>query len=190
MLILASQSPRRQQLLAEAGYRFAIQPPDVDETPLAGESAGNMVLRLALTKARASLATSPDSTCLGSDTTVFIDPLNALGKPEDGLHARAMLRSLSGRRHWVSTAVAVASPVRHASVLVTSLVWFRTLSDLEIGAYVDSGEPLDRAGAYAIQGGAARFVQSITGSWTSIVGLPMSETSALLASFDIRPEPL
>ena len=188
MFILASQSPRRHHLLAAAGYTFVVRVPDVDEAPLLSESAGDMVRRLAIIKAQACHDPSLAPVSLGADTTVFIDPFNSLGKPDHADHAIAMLSSLSGRRHWVSTAVAVVSTTRLASIVVTSCVQFRTLSDSEIRAYVASGEPLDRAGAYAIQGGAGHFVQHVAGSWTSIVGLPMAETSALLASFQLTPE--
>jgi septum formation protein len=192
-LVLASASPRRQELLSRLGLEFEIRAPEVDETPRAREKPGDLVARLALTKARAVV--SAGELALGADTVVALGD-EVLGKPSDDDDARRMLRALSGRSHEVWTGVALvrgraqsgSAPVardgdegafeRHATCRTE--VVFRTLAESEIADYVASGEPLDRAGAYAIQGGAARFVASYEGELDNVVGLPLALVRELL----------
>jgi septum formation protein len=175
VLILASSSPRRHQLLAEAGVEFTIASPDIDETPIEGERAAFYVERLAREKANAV----PGEFVLAADTTVECDGL-ILGKPSDDTEARHMLRSLSGRRHYVHTGVAVRRGDEVASLSVSTEVTFIELADADIDWYIGTGEPSDKAGAYAMQGGAARFVAAIKGSFSGVIGLPMAETMAML----------
>jgi septum formation protein len=175
VLILASSSPRRHQLLASAGVEFTVVSPDIDESPLADESPVAYVERLAREKAAAVAG----SFVLAADTTVECDGA-ILGKPVDDAEARAMLRSLSGRSHFVHTGVAVRRDGDTRSIAVTTEVTFAMLSDDAIDWYLATGEPADKAGAYALQGGAARFVTAIRGSVSGVVGLPMAETMALL----------
>jgi septum formation protein len=185
-LLLASASPRRRQFVSTLGIEATSVAPEIDETPLAGEGAEPFVRRLALQKAAACLPTAAQlglQTILAADTTVWLDEMTILNKPDDAEAAQGMLRSLSGTRHFVSTGFAVldASGEVLAHDVATASVWFRRLNDTEIEQYVASGEPLDRAGAYAIQGGAASFVERIEGSWTAIVGLPLAEVVLALA---------
>jgi len=186
-LLLASASPRRQQFVAMLGIDAFSAAPDIDETPLLGETPEAFVRRLALQKALACLPSAEERripTVLAADTTVWLDSQTLLNKPENPQHAVTMLSSLSGRRHFVSTGFAIldASSRVLAHEVVTASVWFRTLRLHEIEHYVASGEPLDRAGAYAIQGGAASFVERVEGSWTAIVGLPLAEVVQALAT--------
>ena len=180
-LVLASASPRRRELLARLGCAFESRAPAVDETPRAGEKPADLVARLALAKARAAVAAG--ELALGADTVVALGD-TVLGKPSDGADARRMLRALSGRSHDVWTGVALVAPdgdggfERHA-VRRTEVV-FRALAEQEIDDYVASGEPLDRAGAYAIQGGAARFVTRYAGDFDNVVGLPLAVVRELL----------
>lgn len=181
-LYLASTSPRRQQLLGQLGYSFSCLTPDIDETPLADETAEALVVRLAQGKAQAGLALLDDAKAalvLGSDTIVVVDG-EILGKPIDRNDALATLRRLSGRSHQVMTAIAVAStqgcPVR----LVTTEVTFCELSDAEINGYWETGEPADKAGSYGIQGLGGNFVVAINGSYSAVVGLPLVETKQLI----------
>lgn len=141
----------------------------------AGESPAQVVERLSLAKARAVRALRPDAAVLAADTVVAIGG-RVLGKPRDRADAVGMLRSLSGATHEVWTGVTLIAGADETVFSVRTLVTFRELSDDEVGAYVDSGEPMDKAGAYAIQGGAAAFVSAIDGSWTNVVGLPVDET--------------
>ena len=172
MLVLASQSPRRSEILRQAGIPFVVRPVDVDETPLAGEGPRAYVERLALAKALAAPA-GPQDTVLGADTTVTIDRL-LLGKPADAADARRMLALLSGRRHEVLTGVCL----RKGGVVIrdcaTTGVWFQTLAGEELDEYVASGEPADKAGAYAIQGLASKFVERIEGCYFNVMGLPVA----------------
>ena len=192
---LASRSPRRRELLAQAGFAYAELPSgaaDVDETPHAGEAPADYVLRLARAKAAAggrALATGGFAAMpvLTADTTVVLDG-EILGKPDDDAHARAMLARLSGRSHAVLTAVALADSAGVSDRLSSSTVEFRVVGDAEIARYVASGEPRDKAGAYAIQGRAAVFVRAIHGSYSGIMGLPLFETAELLGSRGIVPE--
>ncbi len=180
-LVLASSSPRRRELLAELGLPFEIRPSDADETPRAGETPEALVLRLA--RIKAATVARPGELVLGADTVVAIDG-EILGKPIDDADATRMLRALSGQTHEVWTGVALhrttaSEPVALADARRT-LVTFRRLSESEIAAYVASGEPRDRAGAYAIQGGAAGFVERIEGDWDNVVGLPLAAVRDLL----------
>ena len=191
-LILASQSPRRKELLAQAGlgvanFRFERVNPDIDESALEGETPAAYVGRLALEKARAGLALCSEfdsPVVLGSDTIVVLDGA-LLGKPADKAEAAAMLRALSGRRHDVLTAVALTDGSRALCDTVTTKVQFAALSEGDILAYVDSGEPMDKAGAYGIQGLGGVFVEAIDGSYSAVVGLPLVETRRLLAQFGL-----
>ncbi|RKH40057.1 Maf family protein [Corallococcus sicarius] len=179
LLVLASASPRRKDLLAQLGLRFTVAAADIDETPMAGEIARNYVHRLAVEKARAVAARHPDAWVLAADTTVALGS-DLLGKPRDAQEARAMLGQLSGQTHEVFTGIAVAGRAQ-ASQVVRTQVTFRALSREEIAWYADTGEPLDKAGAYAIQGKGGFLVASIEGSPTNVIGLPLGETLALLA---------
>jgi septum formation protein len=178
-VILASRSPRRSELLAAAGIAFDVLAADIDETPRDGEAPGAYVERLAIEKARAVLALRPDATVLGADTTVTIDGLN-LGKPVDASEATDMLRRLQGRAHEVLTGVALVSADGVQSAVDRTRVWFDSMTDEDISWYVESGEPVDRAGAYAIQGLASRFIPRIEGSYSNVVGLPVALVSSIL----------
>lgn len=177
-LHLASSSPRRKQILEALGLEFTAAGADVDETPVAGEPAEAMVLRLAEAKARAG-GRDAATVVIGADTAVVLDGA-MFGKPRNRADALAMLAALSGRRHRVLTGVAVKSPQGIASILSTSEVEFREIDPDEAQAYWQSGEPADKAGAYAVQGLGGVFVSSIAGSYSGIVGLPVFETTALL----------
>lgn len=178
-MILASRSPRRAELLAAAGFAFDVLAADVDETPLEVEDPAEYVERLAIEKARAVLAMRPGSRVLGADTTVTIDG-EILGKPANDEDARRMLRLLSGRAHLVHTGVAVITDRGLHSAVDTTRVWFDTMTDEDISWYVTTGEPADRAGAYAIQGLASRFIPRIEGSYSNVVGLPVAMVSSIL----------
>jgi septum formation protein len=178
-IILASRSPRRAELLSAAGFEFEVLAANVDETPMDVEEPAEYVERLAIEKAKAVLAMRPDARVLGADTTVTIDG-EILGKPVDEQDARRMLRLLSGRAHVVHTGVAVASARGIQSGVDTTRVWFDTMTDEDISSYIATGEPLDRAGAYAIQGLASRFIPRIEGSYSNVVGLPVTLVSSIL----------
>ncbi|MCM0612699.1 septum formation inhibitor Maf [Marinobacter sediminum] len=179
-IVLASASPRRSELLQQIGLVFTVQPADIDETPESGESAEHYVERLAREKALAVSAKEPGTLVLGSDTSVVLNG-TILGKPAGKDEAITMLRALSGATHQVMTAVAIASGEHCESLLVTTEVRFRALADDEIEAYVASGEPMDKAGSYGIQGLGGIFVSELRGSYSAVVGLPLQETAALLA---------
>lgn len=180
-LVLASTSPRRRELLAQLGVVFDVLPVTVDEQRLAAEQATDHVCRLALAKARAGAGQAGSDVCvLGADTVVVVDG-EIFGKPVDADGAAAMLRRLSGRTHEVLSAVARVHRGGHQVRLSESRVTLRALSAAEIAAYCASGEPLDKAGAYAIQGRAAAFVRHLEGSYSGVVGLPLFETAELLA---------
>ena len=185
-LILASASPRRQALLKQVGIAFRQQVAEIDETPLENEAAEDYVVRLALEKARAVRQHSVTDRLpvLGADTAVVIDG-RLLGKPESPAHARQMLQLLSGREHRVMSAVALLRG-REAVQISVSRVWFRPLSENEIDAYWRTGEPQDKAGAYAIQGVGAIFIERLEGSYTGVMGLPLYETGQLLQDFGIQ----
>lgn len=189
-LVLASASPRRQEILRDLGLEFSCRPQAIDETPHSGEKPLALVQRLALEKARSALASLSDadhSLVLGSDTIVVCDE-RILGKPADREDALAMLGLLAGRTHQVITAVAVINHVRELIDLSQTQVSFRSLSHEEILAYWQTGEPLDKAGAYAIQGLGGMFISSISGSYSGVVGLPVYETVNLLAQFGLDAE--
>lgn len=181
MLILASSSPRRKELLESIGIvPDKILSPSVDETPLKGEAIKAYALRIAVLKARAVHSQYPKAYVLAADTVVEARRRIFL-KAADSEEARAMLKVFSGRRHRVHTAVCVLSPVgKEASRLVTTRLTLKRLSDQEIEDYVATGEWEGKAGAYAIQGRAAKFIKFISGSYTNVVGLPLYETDGLL----------
>ena len=171
-LVLASQSPRRRELLNNAGFPHTVRPAHIDETRLPGESAIAYVRRLAESKARA-VSAAPGEVILAADTTVAVDQ-QILEKPTGPEDARRMLSLLSGRAHQVFTAVCLRSGATVAVAHEETVVHFRPLAAAEIDAYVASGEPMDKAGAYAIQGLASKFVTGIEGCHFNIVGLPVS----------------
>jgi septum formation protein len=185
MLYLASQSPRRRQLLEQIGIEFKTIELDVPEIRAVGESAERYVSRVAREKARAGLATladTNDTVVLGADTEVVLDD-DVFGKPVDADDAAAMLRRLSDRQHRVLSAVWCVSAQREEFALSISEVTFDRLLKADIATYVASGEPMGRAGAYAIQGRAARFIRHLSGSYSGVMGLPLNETARLLARF-------
>ncbi len=186
-LYLASQSPRRRELLAQIGIEHSVVTVDVDESRLADEDPDSYVERLARAKAaagwKASIASGlPPLPVLGADTVVVFDGV-VLGKPRTAEEGRAMLRRLSGEYHEVLTGVSLCGERGQVSCVSATQVWFRVLDDAEIDAYWNSGEPRDKAGAYGIQGLAARFVERIEGSYSGVVGLPLYETDALLRRY-------
>lgn len=181
-LVLASRSPRRVELLTQLGITPVVVPADIDESPLEGESPVDMVRRLAITKAVAvAERTGGTDSVLAADTTVDLDG-TSLGQPVDDADAAGMLRRLSGRTHRVHTAVAVVTPGSGdpAVEVVTSLVTFQPLNDHVVEWYVATGEPRGKAGSYAVQGLGATLVASVRGSWSNVVGLPLTETARLL----------
>jgi septum formation protein len=172
MLVLASGSPRRSQILRQAGIDFVTRPANVDETALAGEQPADYVTRLAREKALA-VPLGADEIVLGADTTVVIGR-EIFGKPRDTADAARMLDRLSGQRHFVMTGICLRSAARlHVDVAETG-VWFAHLSPTEIAGYVASGEPMDKAGAYAIQGLASKFIERIEGCYFNVMGLPVA----------------
>lgn len=178
-LILASSSPRRRELLTLIGLRHEVRPADVDETLLPGEIPWAYAERLARAKAEASA--QPDAVSIGSDTIVVVDE-DVLGKPKNEADAAVMLRRLSGRSHTVMTAVAVACDGAVASEVVKVRVSFRTLRDDEIADYIRTGEPMDKAGAYGIQGFGATIVDGVDGDYFAVMGLPVNRMIRLLES--------
>ncbi len=185
---LASQSPRRCELLTQAGFRFERLAVSVDETPATGEAGLDYVRRVVADKLRAALAQRPSpSPVLVADTEVLLDG-RALGKPVDATDAATALAALSGRTHQVVSRVAVADGTRTASTESVTEIDFARLSAAQIRRYCDSGEPLGKAGSYAIQGAASGFVVAMRGSLTGVIGLPVVETAALLARFGVQPE--
>ncbi len=189
LLVLASNSPRRRELLALGGWSFAIRPADVDESRLAGETPSAYVLRLAEEKARACAeAAQPDQIVVGADTSV-VDGDEILGKPADGPEAVGMLRRLRGRVHQVYTGLAILRP--SDGTLVTDLcvtdVPMRKYSDSESDAYVATGDPLDKAGAYAIQHPGFHPVERLAGCYASVMGLPLCHLTRSLRQFGIQP---
>ncbi len=189
-LVLASASPRRRELLAQIGVRCLIDVADIDETPLLGEAPADYVARLALAKARAvqhrrrQSSGAQDLPVLGADTTV-VQSEHLLGKPADAAEARTMLARLSGAEHDVLTAVALVAGEQESVRLSRTRVFFRTLSADVIARYVESGEPMDKAGAYGIQGLGGALVARIEGSYSGVVGLPLGETVDLLDAFSV-----
>lgn len=184
-LILASQSPRRRELLQQLGYQFTCLPADIDERVLDDESPQQYVARLAIEKAQIiALQQSDDAVVLGSDTSVVFEQ-QILGKPTSLEHCIEMLSLLSGKKHQVLTAVAVVKAAQSHVILVSTDVYFKVLSTKEIIRYWHTGEPQDKAGAYGIQGIAGQFVTKIEGSYSAVVGLPLYETSQLLSGFGL-----
>jgi len=191
MLVLASASPRRRELLTQAGYSFEVRPAHIAEDPLPGEDAIRYVTRLAREKAesvftqlKAELATTGNGSLgalavLGADTTVAVDG-EILGKPESAADAARMLRMLSGRSHRVITGVALVTETATEVAAEVTAVRFLSLPDDEIAAYVATGEPMDKAGAYAIQGRAARWIPRIQGCYFNVMGLPLALVSAMI----------
>lgn len=183
-LYLASTSPRRRELLQQLGLEFAVLRVDVDESRLGDEAPEVYVARLAEEKARAGLAGIQQGVVIAADTTVALGN-EVLGKPASCEEAVVMWTQLSGREHRVLTGVAVADQQNMQVAVVSTLVRFRDISLAEMHSYWAGGEPQDKAGAYAIQGKGALFVSSINGSYSNVVGLPLMETAALLAHFNI-----
>ena len=185
-LYLASRSPRRAQFLEQLGLRFEALPADVPEQPTPGQAPAEYALAIAQAKARAAAALAPlPLPVLGADTDVSVDG-EILGKPRDRADCLAMLARLSGRSHEVCSAVAVIAGPRVETALSVTRVHFGAISAAAAAAYWDSGEPADKAGAYAIQGHAARWVKSIEGSYSGVVGLPLYETCELLRRFGVE----
>ena len=188
MLHLASQSPRRAELLARLGVDFGILELDIPEHRQPGEPAEDYVRRVAREKAGAGLlkvVAVPGAVVLGGDTEVVLED-EVFGKPRDAADAAAMLARLSGRTHRVISAVSLVSAAREAQAVSISEVRFARLDEADIAAYVASGEPMGRAGAYAIQGGAERFVEHLSGSYSGVMGLPLYQTAQLLRDFGVR----
>lgn len=183
-LYLASTSPRRQEILEALGLEFIVKSVEIDEDRLPGETAEQMVLRLAQAKARAADA-HESAFVIGSDTVVVVDG-DVLGKPQDRDEGLTMLLRLSGRRHEVLTGVALRGPNGTQTTLSTTHVYFRAISRDEAAAYWQSGEPGDKAGAYGIQGLGGVFVEAIEGSYSGVVGLPVYETAKLLQASGIE----
>ena len=183
-LILASASPRRAELLTSAGFEFDVTPADVDESILAGEPPAEYAMRVARAKAAQIAGRQPDAhtVVLGADTVVVVGE-RIFGKPADGAEAAAMLGQLSGAVHDVLTAVVLRSAdAREVGEVAATRVHFRALTTDEIRWYVGTGEPFGKAGAYAIQGRAARFIERIEGSWSNVVGLPIATVHRLVAA--------
>jgi septum formation protein len=198
MLVLASASPRRGELLVQAGYAFKVHPAHIAEEPLTGEDPVAYVVRLAREKAEAVFRELTEGTnrlgnegeegplaVLGADTTVTVDQ-QILGKPGDAADAARMLRLLSGRTHRVMTGVALKTAERVEVAAEVTGVRFVTLRDEEIAAYVAGGEPMDKAGAYAIQGRAARWIPRVEGCYFNVVGLPLALVCSLLEGAGIK----
>lgn len=194
MLILASASPRRAQLLTAAGIRFEVQAAEVDETPMVDEAPEACVRRLALEKARAVAARDPGRPptsshgsvparlVLGADTTVVIDG-RMLAKPADAAEAREMLDQLAGRTHQVLTGVALVGQAEPAVAVASTAVWFAPMTSKDIAWYIETEEWQDKAGAYGIQGRISRFVARVEGSYTNVVGLPVALVCDLLMRY-------
>lgn len=172
MLVLASQSPRRAEILRQAGIPFIVRSAPVDETPLPGERPEDYVQRLAEAKALA-IPAAPDETVLGADTTVVVEG-EMLGKPLDAADARRMLAALAGRRHEVLTGICLRNAAGIVRDWAATGVWFAHITAPEIDEYIAGGEPMDKAGAYAIQGLASKFIERIDGCYCNVVGLPVA----------------
>jgi len=183
-LVLASSSPRRAKLLTEAGFVFETKPADVDERVGRKAAIAEACVQVAERKARA--IDSPGAWVLAADTLIDFEG-RVLGKPADELEAHAILRMLSGNEHFVITGVALKTPQGAMRTgLAQTKVVFREISDAEIDEYIRTGDPLDKAGAYGIQGKASMFIESINGSYTGVVGLPIFETARLLGHFGFQ----
>jgi septum formation protein len=178
-LILASASPRRRELLTQAGLHFDVLAADIDESRRLNEAPTEFVQRLALEKAQAVFALHPDAVVLGADTTVVLDG-NVLNKPADIAEAEVMLRSLSGREHQVHTGIAIVSRDAQKQHVETTRVFFASIPEDDLAHYLSTGDSLDKAGAYGIQGYAARWIPRIEGDFFNVVGLPIAATIQLL----------
>jgi septum formation protein len=185
MLIIASQSPRRRELLAAAGFTFEVRLPEqpVEERLASGESAEAYVRRLSEAKARAVRASS-EETVLGADTVVVVDG-RVLEKPADAADAARMIGELAGRDHVVLTGVCLRRGDRVSIGVESTTVWFAPMSDDEIAAYASSGEPMDKAGAYGIQGRASKFIPRIEGCYFNVVGLPLALVYRMAREFGV-----
>lgn len=187
-IYLASASPRRRELLEQIGVKYQLLVVEVDETPQKSESPEDYVSRLALEKARAGwqqLETNHKKPVLGADTVVVINN-EILGKPENQEHAVRMLQTLSGQTHQVLSGIALVAENQQKVSINTSLVTFRDLSKDECEAYWHTGEPVDKAGSYAIQGRAAMFISDLSGSYSGVMGLPLYETAELLQNAGVN----
>ncbi|EDN68094.1 Maf-like protein [Beggiatoa sp. PS] len=186
MIYLASQSPRRRELLDQIQVKYQSIAVNVDETPQPYETPQDYVSRLALAKAQAGLMTvKAEFPILGADTAIVCDG-QLFGKPHDENHAKQMLIKFSGRSHQVITAIALVTASQKKVRINTSNVYFRLLTDVDIQAYIATGESLDKAGGYAIQGLASIFIERIEGSYSGVMGLPLYETATLLAEIDMK----
>lgn len=184
-IVLASASPRRRDLLTLIGIPHEVRPADIDESLLPGELPDAHAERLARAKASLLAARAPDALVVGSDTIVVVDG-DILGKPRDEAEAARMLRRLAGRRHTVHTAVAVARGGRVESGVERVEVAFRPLTDADIASYVATGEPMDKAGAYGIQGFGATIVERIEGDYFAVMGLPLGRLVRLMERVGVR----
>ena len=188
-IILASASPRRTELMSLAGIEFSVVPADINEAVLPGENPSEHVMRLSREKADVVAGTTNGRFFIGADTVVVLDD-RIMGKPADEAEAFQMLSALSGRNHEVITGFSVFDKVSgiHLSRCVRTEVTFKELSEGEIRSYIATGCPMDKAGAYAMQGGAVHFIRSISGSYTNVIGLPMTElyeTLCQLGALDV-----
>ncbi len=188
-LILASASPRRAELLTQAGYRFEVESADIDERVRPGEAAEDYVQRLAIEKARAVLARTrhggDDVLVLGADTSVVLDA-EILGKPDDDVDSARMIRLLAGRPHRVLTGVSLCSRSLQLDAVEETLVFVQPMTEAEVAWYVASGEGRGKAGSYAIQGLASRFIPRIDGSYSNVVGLPVAVVAELIGRAESR----
>ena len=187
MLFLASQSPRRRQLLEQLGVEYSVLDVDVAELPQPGEGAEAYVRRVAREKAGAGfvqVAGAPHAVVLAADTEVVLDS-RVYGTPRDAADAIEMLQGLAGRTHWVLSAVCCMDAGREHEVLSRSEVRFAAMDRARIEAYVATGEPMGRAGGYAVQGRAAAFIEHLSGSFSGVMGLPLHETASLLRRFGL-----
>ena len=187
-VILASGSPRRKELMDLTGLKYQVINHNVDERVLPEETPKDHVERLALEKATSVAATHPDDVVVGCDTIVILNGRNILGKPQNRKDAKQMLASLAGREHTVLSSVAAVWHNRSKQRVVTveSRVRMKMLEEWEMNWYIESGEPMDKAGGYAIQGKGAIFIEGIVGSHTNVIGLPLMEPVMLLRSFGVR----
>ncbi|MDQ3998144.1 MAG: Maf family protein [Gemmatimonadota bacterium] len=186
-VVLASSSPRRRELLTLVGIVHDVVPADIDETYFRGETPGGHAERLAREKAAVVAVTAPDAVTIGADTVVVVDG-DVLGKPHDSAHAAAMLRRLSGRSHRVITAVAAIWRGEMASAVEEVGVTFRPLTEREIASYIATGEPMDKAGAYGIQGYGATIVSRVDGDYFAVMGLALNRLVRLLEGLGLRYE--
>jgi septum formation protein len=186
-LILASNSPRRRELLALTGWTFTVHPADVDEDPLPDEAPDHYVLRLAESKLKAAFLGHPDQVVIAADTTVAVDGV-ILGKPRDAGEAKSMLRQLRGRTHQVHTGIGVQRGKVEVIDLCTTQVPMRAYTDEEIAAYVLTGDPLDKAGAYAIQHAGFHPVEGLEGCYASVMGLPLCHLTRACQHLGIFPD--